>query len=95
MIMMALMKVFKIKNNVEFSAMFMDEVLDSGINGALLESVYTFIKNVAKQEKMRVYLISHRDEIKEKTKEHILVTKSRGISTLAVNSLKNKENTEN
>lgn len=85
MIMMALMKVFKLKNNVEFDAMFMDEVLDSGINGTLLESVYTFIKNVAKQEKMKVYLISHREEIKEKVKEVIMVTKSRGISTIAIN----------
>ena len=85
MIMMALMKVFKLKNNVEFNAMFMDEVLDSGINGTLLESVYAFIKNVAKQEKMRVYLISHREEIKEKVKEVIMVTKSRGISTIEMN----------
>ena len=85
MIMMTLMKVFKLKNNVEFDAMFMDEVLDSGINGTLLESVYTFIKNVAKQEKMKVYLISHREEIKEKVKEVIMVTKSRGISTIAIN----------
>jgi len=85
MIMLALMKVFKLKNNVEFNALFMDEVLDSGINGTLLESVYYFIKNVAKQEKMRVYMISHREEIKEKSKEVILVTKSRGISTLDVN----------
>lgn len=85
MIMMALMKVFKLKNNVEFDAMFMDEVLDSGINGTLLESVYTFIKNVAKQEKMKVYLISHREEIKEKVKEVIMVTKSRGISTITIN----------
>lgn len=84
MIMMALMKVFKLKNNVEFNAMFMDEVLDSGINGALLESVYSFIKNVAKEEKMRIFLISHREEIKEKVKEVILVTKSRGISTIEV-----------
>ncbi len=85
MIMMTLMKVFKLKNNVEFDAIFMDEVLDSGINGTLLESVYTFIKNVAKQEKMKVYLISHREEIKEKVKEVIMVTKSRGISTIAIN----------
>lgn len=85
MIMMALMKVFKLKNNVEFNAMFMDEVLDSGINGALLESVYAFIKNVAKEEKMRIYLISHREEIKEKVKEVIMVTKSRGISTIEIN----------
>ena len=85
MIMMALMKVFKLKNNVEFNAIFMDEVLDSGINGALLESVYSFIKNVAKEEKMRVYLISHREEIKEKVKEVIMVTKSRGISTIEIN----------
>lgn len=85
MIMMALMKVFKLKNNVEFNAMFMDEVLDSGINGALLESVYTFIKNVAKEEKIRIYLISHREEIKEKVKEVIMVTKSRGISTIEIN----------
>lgn len=85
MIMMALMKVFKLKNNVEFNAFFMDEVLDSGINGTLLESVYLFIKNVAKEEKMRVYLISHREEIKEKVKEVIMVTKSRGISTIEVN----------
>lgn len=85
MIMMALMKVFKLKNNVEFNAMFMDEVLDSGINGALLESVYAFIKNVCQQEKMRVYLISHREEIKEKVKEVIMVTKTRGISTIEIN----------
>jgi len=85
MIMMALMKVFKLKNNVEFNAMFMDEVLDSGINGTLLESVYVFIKNVAKEEKMKVYLISHREEIKEKVKEVIMVTKSRGISTISLN----------
>jgi DNA repair exonuclease SbcCD ATPase subunit len=93
MIMLALMKVFKLKNHVEFNALFMDEVLDSGINGTLLESVYYFIKNVAKQEKMRVYMISHREEIKEKIKETILVTKSRGISTLQVNpDLKKPEN---
>lgn len=85
MIMMALMKVFKLKNNVEFNAMFMDEVLDSGINGTLLESVYAFIKNVAKQEKMKVYLISHREEIKDKSKEVIMVTKSRGISSIEIN----------
>jgi len=85
MIMMALMKVFKLKNNVEFTAMFMDEVLDSGVNGTLLESVFLFIKNVAKQEKMAVFLISHRDEIKEKVKETIMVTKSRGISTITIN----------
>jgi len=88
MILMALMKVFKLKNNVEFDAMFMDEVLDSGINGTLLESVYAFIKNVAKQEKMRIYLISHREEIKEKVKEVILVTKTRGISKIEVSPSK-------
>ncbi len=91
MIMMALMKVFKLKNNVEFNAFFMDEVLDSGINGTLLESVYLFIKNVAKEEKMRVYLISHREEIKEKTKEVIMVTKARGISTIEINPHLNAE----
>jgi len=92
MIMLALMKVFKLKNHVEFNALFLDEVLDSGINGTLLESVYYFIKNVAKQEKMRVYMISHREEIKEKMKETILVTKSRGISTIEINpDLKDSE----
>jgi DNA repair exonuclease SbcCD ATPase subunit len=85
MIMMTLMKVFKIKNNVEFNAIFMDEVLDSGINGTLLESVFVFIENVAKQEKMKVFLISHREEIKEKVKEVIMVSKSRGISTIEIN----------
>lgn len=85
MIMMTLMKVFKLKNNVEFNAIFMDEVLDSGINGTLLESVYVFIENVAIQEKMKVFLISHREEIKEKVKEVIMVSKSRGISTLEIN----------
>lgn len=84
MIMLALMKVFKLKNNVEFDTMFMDEVLDSGINGALLESVFIFIKNVAKQEKMKVFLISHREEIKDKVDEQIMVTKSRGISTISI-----------
>lgn len=95
MIMLALMKVFKLKNHVEFNALFLDEVLDSGINGTLLESVYYFIKNVAKEEKMRVYMISHREEIKEKSKEMILVTKNRGISTLEVNPhLKSDEESE-
>lgn len=92
MIMLALMKVFKLKNHVEFNALFLDEVLDSGINGTLLESVYYFIKNVAKQEKMKVYIISHREEIKEKIKEIILVTKSRGISTIEINPLSKKQN---
>lgn len=84
MIMMALMKVFKLKNNVEFDTMFMDEVLDSGINGTLLESVFKFIKNIAKTENTRILLISHREEIKEKIKEVVMVTKQRGISTIKV-----------
>jgi DNA repair exonuclease SbcCD ATPase subunit len=84
MIMIALMKIFKIKNNVEFDTMFMDEVLDSGINGSLLTSVFKFIENVAKEENLRIFLISHREEIKEKAKEVIFVTKSRGISTIEI-----------
>jgi len=84
MIMMALMKIFKMKNNVEFDAMFLDEVLDSGINGTLLESVFKFIKNIAKEENMRIFLISHREEIKEKISEIIFVEKSRGISRIKI-----------
>ena len=84
MIMMALMKIFKMKNNVEFDAMFLDEVLDSGINGVLLESVFKFIRNIAKEEKMRIFLISHREEIKEKILEVIFVEKSRGISKIKI-----------
>jgi len=84
MIMMTLMKVFKLKNNIDINIIFMDEVLDSGINGTLLENIFQFIKKMVKKENQKVFLISHRDEIKEKIQEKIVIRKRRGISRIDI-----------
>ena len=82
LIMFSLMKLFKLKNNTTFNYIFLDEVLDNGINGSLLENVFEFIVNISKKEKFNILLISHRDEIKEKIQKQILIEKRHGISKI-------------
>lgn len=84
MIMLALMKLFKSKNSIQFNFMFLDEVLDSGVDEVILEKVYNFIIEFSKSENLRIFLISHREYIKSQIEEKIFVTKQRGISTIEI-----------
>ena len=67
---LALMDIAKIKANSYPDILIFDEILDSSVDGYRIEQILEIIRMVQARNNLKVYIISHRQEI-----NNILLTK--------------------
>lgn len=66
--------------------MFIDELLDSGLDAIGIEASYNILKDKARDGGKSVFLISHREELMNKCDNVIIAHKSGGFTTLEDNN---------
>lgn len=66
--------------NESFNLMFIDELLDSGMDGQGVESALGILKGMARDRNKNVFLISHREEFVGRIDRTLLVRKENGFT---------------
>lgn len=61
--------------------MFVDELVDSGLDSSGMESSLAILKKMSRDSKRSVWLVSHRDELVSRVENILKVTKSNGYTT--------------
>ena len=61
--------------------LFVDELVDSGLDSSGMESALAILKKVSRDSKKSVWLVSHRDELVARVENILRVTKSNGFTT--------------
>jgi DNA repair exonuclease SbcCD ATPase subunit len=64
---------------------FIDEIMDSGMDGAGVEAGLSLLKKMARERNKNIYLISHREELVSRVGNILTVTKQNGFTTLTNN----------
>ena len=67
--------------NTPISLLFVDELIDSGLDSAGVESSLSVLKNISREQHKNVFLISHRDELIGRVDGILRVIKSGGFTT--------------
>lgn len=75
--------------NDKINLLFVDELLDSGLDTNGVESSVGVLKHMARENKRNVFLISHRDELLSRIDTILRVTKSGGFTEFSVGDLEN------
>ncbi len=65
------------------NTMFIDELVDSGMDTAGVENAIGILKQIARERKKNIYLISHRDELQGRVNNVLKVTKENGFTSYA------------
>ncbi|MFA5025462.1 MAG: AAA family ATPase [Candidatus Shapirobacteria bacterium] len=82
---LALHDIMRVKAANHFDVLFMDEVLDSSVDGNNIGRLVEIIKAKQEKDKLKVYIISHRPEIQDiEFNSTLRVTKERGYSKIEV-----------
>jgi DNA repair exonuclease SbcCD ATPase subunit len=68
--------------NGKLNLLFLDEILDNGVDSAGIESAVTILKTMARHSDRNIFLISHRDECISRISETIKVVKENGFTTI-------------
>ena len=63
--------------------MFIDELVDSGMDTAGVENAIGILKQIARERHKNIYLISHRDELQGRVNNVLKVTKENGFTSYA------------
>lgn len=66
--------------NESFNLMFIDELLDSGMDGQGVEAALSVLKGMARDRNKNVFLISHREELVGRIDRTLLVRKENGFT---------------
>lgn len=61
--------------------LFVDELIDSGLDGAGVEAGLSMLKSMARERNKNIYLISHRDELIGRVDNILKVVKENGFTT--------------
>ena len=65
----------------KFNLLFVDELVDSGLDSSGMESSLAILKKISRDSKKSVWLVSHRDELVSRVENILRVTKSNGFTT--------------
>jgi len=65
------------------NVMFIDELVDSGMDTAGVENAIAILKQIARERHKNIYLISHRDELQGRVNNVLKVTKENGFTSYA------------
>jgi len=65
------------------NTMFIDELVDSGMDTAGVENAIGILKQIARERGKNIYLISHRDELQGRVNNVLKVTKENGFTSYA------------
>ena len=65
------------------NTMFIDELIDSGMDTAGVENAIGILKQIARERGKNIYLISHRDELQGRVNNVLKVTKENGFTSYA------------
>jgi len=66
--------------------LFIDELVDSGMDGAGVESALAVLKKMARERNKNIYLISHKDELISRVNNILRVVKEGGFTTYSNSS---------
>jgi DNA repair exonuclease SbcCD ATPase subunit len=66
--------------------LFIDELVDSGMDGAGVESALAVLKKMARERNKNIYLISHKDELISRVNNILRVIKEGGFTTYSNSS---------
>lgn len=72
--------IFESLNN-SINVLFVDEILDSGLDPVGLDLSIKILKDISRDRKKSVFLISHRDSVVSKADQILKVTKENGFTT--------------
>ena len=61
--------------------MFIDELVDSGMDASGVESSLAVLKKIARERSKSIWLISHRDELAGRVNNVLTVTKENGFTS--------------
>ena len=61
--------------------MFIDELVDSGMDASGVESSLAILKKMSRDRKKSIWLISHRDELAGRVNNVLTVTKENGFTS--------------
>jgi DNA repair exonuclease SbcCD ATPase subunit len=67
--------------NTPISLLFIDELIDSGLDSAGVESSLSVLKKMARDSKKNIFLISHRDELVGRVNSVLRVVKEGGFTS--------------
>jgi DNA repair exonuclease SbcCD ATPase subunit len=66
--------------------LFIDELLDSGMDGAGIEAGLAVLKKMARERNKNIYLISHKDDLVGRVNTVLQVIKENGYTSYATSS---------
>lgn len=69
--------------NEKINLLFIDELIDSGLDTNGVESSLSVLKKMSRENKRSVYLISHRDELTSRVDNVMKIIKEGGFTTIA------------
>jgi len=68
------------------NVMFIDELIDSGLDSSGVESALALLKNMSRERSKSVWLVSHRDELVGRVENILRVVKSNGFTEYATDT---------
>ena len=69
--------------NSAISLLFIDELIDNGLDPAGVESALAVLKQMAREAQRNIFLISHRDELVGRVGSVLKVVKESGFTSFA------------
>lgn len=73
--------------NDKINLLFIDELLDVGLDAAGVESSLAVLKKMSRENKRNIYLISHRDELVGRVSNILKVIKEGGFTTIETSEI--------
>jgi DNA repair exonuclease SbcCD ATPase subunit len=70
--------------NDKINLLFIDELIDSGLDSSGVESALAILKKMGRENKRNIFLISHRDELIGRVSNVLKVVKEGGFTSLEV-----------
>lgn len=70
--------------NFSMNVMFVDELLDSGLDAEGAETALKVLKTMVREGKKSVFLISHREELRGRIDKTIMISKEDGFSRISL-----------
>jgi DNA repair exonuclease SbcCD ATPase subunit len=75
--------------NDKINLLFIDELIDSGLDASGVESSLAILKKMSRENKRNIYLISHRDELIGRVTNVLKVVKEGGFTSLETSEIEN------
>lgn len=70
--------------NSSINVLFLDEIIDLGIDGAGLENALEILKKMSREMNRCIFLVSHREELIPRVNNIMTIVKENGFSSVAV-----------